>query len=58
MKRLPIAMFGLMLLAKLVGCGGSTEEEAPPTKAPEMTAEEKSNYEKQMEMMKQNRPKK
>ena len=55
MKRFSMALFALTLVLPLAGCGG-TEEQAPPTSAPEMTAEEKANYEKQMEMMKQNRP--
>jgi hypothetical protein len=43
------------LASAIAGCGGTAEEVAPPTQAPEMSAEEKANYEKQMEMMKQNR---
>jgi len=50
-----IIVFLPLLTSTFAGCGGSTEEVAPPAAAPEMSSEEKANYEKQMEMMKQNR---
>lgn len=56
MKYFPMALFTLTLFVPLSGCGASVEEQAPPTTAAEMTPEDKANYEKQMEMMKQNRP--
>jgi hypothetical protein len=55
-KLSPLVLVCLPLFASTIaGCGGTTEEVAPPAAAPEMSAEEKANYEKQMEMMKQNR---
>jgi predicted small lipoprotein YifL len=51
MKFLPTALYALMTILPLAGCGGSTEEQAPPAAAPEMSSEEKANYEKQMELM-------
>jgi hypothetical protein len=56
MKHFPMVLFTLTLFLPLFGCGANVEEEAPPTTAAEMTPEDKANYEKQMEMMKQNRP--
>ncbi|MDG2128021.1 MAG: hypothetical protein P8K08_08500 [Fuerstiella sp.] len=41
----------LSLLFTFVGCGGVAEE-APPTEAPEMSAEETQDMNDQMEMMK------
>lgn len=57
MKFLPTALFALMVLLPIAGCGGAAEV-PPPATAPEMTAEEKANYEKQMEMMMKQRQKK
>ena len=51
MKYFSTALYALFLVMPLAGCGGGTEEEAPPTSAPEMSAEQKANYEKQMQMM-------
>ncbi len=51
MKYFPTTLYAIMMILPLAGCGGSTEEQAPPSKAPEMSAEEKSNYENQMKMM-------
>lgn len=42
----------LTFVLAVIGCGGVSEE-APPEKAPEMTAEEKANMESQIEDMKQ-----
>lgn len=41
----------LSVVFTFTGCGGGVSEEAPETKAPEMSAEEQTNYDKQMEMM-------
>jgi hypothetical protein len=41
----------LSLMFTFVGCGGVAEE-APPSEAPEMSAEETQNMESQMDMMK------
>lgn len=51
MKSFPAAVSAFLMILPLAGCGGSAEEQAPPASAPEMSAEEKANYEKQMEMM-------
>ena len=56
MKHFQMVLFTFTLIIPLSGCGASVEEEAPPETAAEMTPAEKANYEKQMEMMKQNRP--
>jgi predicted small lipoprotein YifL len=51
MKNFLTALYAMIMVLPLVGCGGSTEEQAPPSAAPEMSTEEKANYEKQMKMM-------
>lgn len=44
----------LSVVFTFMGCGAAVDEEAPPGEAPEMTAEEKTDMEKEMEMMKEN----
>lgn len=51
MKYFSTMLFAIVMIMPLAGCGGSTEEQAPPSSAPEMSAEEKANYENQMKMM-------
>ena len=47
----------LSVVFTFTGCGGAVSEEAPPTEAPEMTAEETTSMEDQMKMMKEQREK-
>lgn len=51
MKYFSATLFTIVFIMPLAGCGGGTEEQAPPSSAPEMSTEEKANYEKQMKMM-------
>ena len=52
-----VALAYLSLLFGFVGCGGVSEEK-PPEKAPEMSAEETENMNKQMEDMRNMRKQK
>jgi hypothetical protein len=48
----------LLSLCTFFGCGGSVEEKAAPAPASnEMSEEEQANYEKQMEMMREQQEK-
>lgn len=47
----------LSVVFTFTGCGNSVKEQAPPTEAPEMSAEETADMESQMKMMKEMRSK-
>ena len=48
MKKLLCAFLCLAPLVVVAGCGGTVEEEAPPSETPELTAEEQTNMEAEM----------
>ena len=52
-----LALYAFASTFSLAGCGGSTEEVAPPTTAPTMTSEEQKNMEDQMKMMREQQEK-
>jgi len=47
----------LSVVFTFIGCSASVDEEAPATEAPEMSADEKTNMDDQMKMMKDMREK-
>ena len=49
MKRFLSQLICVVPLFAVAGCGATTEEQKPPEKAPELSAEEQQNMQKQIE---------